>query len=320
MSIVGNGSGGSADAGRPMEEKIARSRWAAARDVQREKAFVHAGVTGYTDVSDLFWCDNFDAVLSATPHPNHTTIALRALNSDLHVLLGKPLLIHSTIREQLMGAHRSEDAPVCATIFNQRTDIFCHKVRELVPSGEFGKVQRISWLITSWFRYGAYYPSGDWRANCVGEGGGVLLDQGTCDFEFWQRECCVPRCVGVGSGNRKYQQIKIDDQVTAYLEDDNGWTGVVVTSTTEASGTNYLGGAGKGWQVVCQSKSDKLTFGHHEIAAPEFSRSTQEEVAAPEAWDIDCRGQLGQRVEINQNFIDAILDRTELIAPANNGI
>jgi hypothetical protein len=48
---------------------------------------------------------------------------------------------------------------------------------ETVRLGIIGR--RVDWTITNWFRTEAYYRSSEWRATWAGEGGGVLLLDGT---------------------------------------------------------------------------------------------------------------------------------------------
>ena len=60
-------------------------------------------------------------------------------------------------------------------MFNQRTNHVYRKMREIVQSGEMGRIRRTNWIITNWYRPQCYYDSGAWRATWSGEGGGVLL-------------------------------------------------------------------------------------------------------------------------------------------------
>jgi hypothetical protein len=60
----------------------------------------------------------------------------------------------------------------------------------------------------------------------------------------------------------------------------------------------------------------------NETPADEFCRTSSEGFACPPVWNIEIpiNGNGGQHMEITQNFVDAILDGTPLIAPAEEGI
>ena len=77
----------------------------------------------------------------------------------------------------------------------------------------------------------------------------------------------------------KYHTIEVEDEVTAYLEYANGATGVFVTTTGEAPGTNRLEIAGDRGKLVAEG--DKVTFIRNEVATSEFNRTSPERFARP---------------------------------------
>ena len=92
---------------------------------------------GFLSVDDFLRSSETDAVLIATPHYSHTTIGIRALEAGQHVLVEKPISVHKADAERLIAAHDGSDQ-VFAAMFNQRTDPFFLKLRQLVQSGELG--------------------------------------------------------------------------------------------------------------------------------------------------------------------------------------
>ncbi len=76
-----------------------------------------------------------------------------------------------------MNEAASRSDKVFAMMFNQRTNHVYRKMYDIVHSGEYGKIKRVNWIVTDWYRTQAYYNSGGWRATWAGEGGGVLLNQ-----------------------------------------------------------------------------------------------------------------------------------------------
>ena len=94
----------------------------------------------------------------------------------------------------------------------------------------------------------------------------------------------------------------------------------MITSTGEAPGTNRLEVATERGRIVYEN--DRLSLTRNEVAMSEFSRASKEGFVKPATWDISIplSGHGGQHVEILQNFVDAIIDRKPLIAPASEGI
>jgi predicted dehydrogenase len=205
-------------------------------------------------------------------------------------------------------------------VFNQRTDPHYIKLRKMIQGGELGEIRRVNWIITDWFRTEAYYASGGWRATWKGEGGGVLANQCPHNLDLMQWLFGLPTKVRGFCQFGKWHEIETEDAVTAYLEYANGATGVFITTTGEAPGTNRLEVAGERGKVVLEG--GKITFARNVVPMTEFSRTTTESFGRPEVWHIDIpvHGHGGQHNEVLQNFTEAVLDGKELIAPAQEGI
>ena len=150
---------GSAHAASILAGNVPRCRLAGVCDLDPEKVAKYPGLYGCTDSDAFIASGEVDAVLVATPHYFHTTIGAAALEAGLHVLVEKPVSVHKADCERLIAAHRSKKQ-VFAAMFNQRTDSVYRKIRELVKGGELGKIRRVTWTITDWFRTEAYYASG----------------------------------------------------------------------------------------------------------------------------------------------------------------
>jgi predicted dehydrogenase len=292
-------------------------------DIVPEKANAIAeqhGVKAYYD-SDKMLADGVcDAVIIATPHYAHTTIGIAALNSGHHVLVEKPISVHKADCERLIAAHKANREMVFAAMFNQRTDPHYKRIKAIVDAGELGQFMRINWIITTWFRTQAYYDSGGWRATWGGEGGGVLLNQCPHNLDLLQWICGMPERITGFCGIGKRHRIEVEDEVTAYMEYPGGCTGIFVTTTGEAPGTNRFEIAGDKAKLVYEG--GKITLTHNLVAASEFLNTSQESFARPETevetFTAESNGR--QHAGILENFCDAILTGAELIAPAEEGI
>ena len=269
---------------------------------------------------DLLRSGLVNAVLIATPHYSHTTIGIDCLQAGIHVLVEKPISVHKADCERLLAAHTNKKQ-VFAAMFNQRTDPYYRKVRELVRQGALGSVRRINWIITDWFRSEAYYASGGWRATWAGEGGGVLLNQCPHNLDLFQWIFGMPHKVRGFCSLGRYHDIEVEDDVTAYFEYPDGSHAVFITSTGEAPGTNRLEITGEQGRLVFENNA--LTFLRNETPMTEFSRTTSELFAPPGVWNVSIplppdRGE--QHAGILKNFTGAILREEPLIAPAGEGV
>jgi predicted dehydrogenase len=253
-----------------------------------------------------------DAVLIATPHYFHTTIGIDALDNGLHVLVEKPISVHKADCERLIAAAERNPKSVFSAMFQMRTFPDYKRIHRLIADGALGAIQRVNWIVTAWYRTEAYYASGGWRATWKGEGGGVLLNlQWMCGMPVRMRASC---------GFGKYHDIEVEDEVTAYFEYANGATGVFIASTGEAPGTDRLEIAGDRAKLVYED--GKLTLVRNEVSAREFSKTSRDGFDRPDVWNVEVpiRSARSGHSVITQNFVDAILDGTPLIAPAGEGI
>jgi predicted dehydrogenase len=319
FGVAGLGNMGTAHARSLRDGKIPRATLAAVCDENPSATSDFADIPAFASAEALLGSGLIDAVLIATPHFSHTPLGIAALQAGFHVLVEKPISVHKTDCERLIAAYQP-GRQLFAAMFNQRTDPFYAKLRDLIRTGELGVLRRIQWTVTNWFRSEAYYNSGGWRATWAGEGGGVLLNQCPHNLDLWQWLFGMPDSVRAFATLGRYHAIEVEDDVTAYLQYDNGTTGVFITSTGEAPGTNRLEVAAERGRIVLEN--DRLTFTRNEIPTSEFSRTTRERFAAPPTWQVEIpiQGRGRQHAGILINFVEAILDGAPLLAPGTEGI
>jgi len=322
VGVIGLGNMGGVHARELLGGRVQRAELTAVCDIEPAALEPFAGLPHFSDSSELILSGRVEAVVIATPHYDHTPISIEALGHGLHVLSEKPLAVHKADCELMLDAYRKRPNPeqVFAEMFNQRLDPRYRKLRALLHGGELGEIQRINWIITDWFRPEAYYRAGGWRATWRGEGGGVLMNQCPHNLDLWQWLFGMPQRVRAFCGFGRFHEIEVEDQVTAYFEYGNGATGVFVSSTGEAPGTNRLEVAGERGRIVIEGSS--FSFTRNEVSSIEFSRSTRERFSKPPVWNVQIPIETGpaQHLGILQNFVDAILDREPLVAPAVEGI
>ena len=273
----------------------------------------------FDNADDMMASGAVDAVMVATPHYDHPPLAIKAMDKGLHVLIEKPAGVYTKqVREMNTAAEKSDR--VLGLMFNQRTLSQHQKLRDLVQSGELGEIKRTNYIITTWFRSQSYYDSGGWRATWAGEGGGVLLNQCPHNLDLWQWICGMPVRVRAFISFGKYHNIEVDDDVTAFVEYENGATGLFVTTTGEAPGTNRFEISADNGKVVMEN--GQITFWRTRQSVSKFCEEYKGGFGSPEVWKCDIpsgRGGEGHR-GITQNWVNTILNGTPLLAPGVEGI
>lgn len=274
----------------------------------------------YGDPSAMMASGEVDAVLIATPHYQHTTLGIEALERGLHVMVEKPISAHKADAERLIAAHAARPKQVFGAMFQLRTEPRYTKVQKLIRDGELGEIVRMSWIITDWFRTEAYYASGGWRATWKGEGGGVLLNQCLHNLDTLTWLLGSPSRVRGFCQLGRYHNIEVEDNVTAYFEYANGATGVFVTSTGEAPGSNRFEIAGTRGKVVLED--NRLQFTRNEKCMIQFSKDAKVGFSKPEVWNVEIPfdNAAASHATLMQNFVEAILDGAALIAPGADGM
>lgn len=321
LGIIGMGNIGKYHADYLLNGKVTRCQLTAVADALAPlDTWAAKGLTIFKDGEELIRSGAVDAVIIATPHYQHTTLGIAALDAGLHVMVEKPISVHKADAERLIAAHARRSKQIFAAMFQLRTEPRYVKIKKLISSGELGDLIRTSWIITDWFRTEAYYASGGWRATWRGEGGGALLNQCPHNLDILQWLCGMPAKVRGFCQLGRYHNIEVEDNVTAYWEWASGATGVFITSTGEAPGTNRLELCGTRGKLVLEN--NRLTFTRNESDMLEFSRSAKTGFVRPEIWNVEVPfdNAPAQHATLTQNFVDAILDGAPLVAPGAEGM
>lgn len=273
------------------------------------------------DTSDaLLASGECEAVIIATPHYFHPPIAIAALKAGIHVMSEKPAGVYTKQVQELIDFAKTQDKTY-AIMFNQRTNCVYRKVKELVASGEYGEIKRVSWIITDWYRTQAYYNSGGWRATWEGEGGGVMLNQCPHQLDLWQWICGMPSKVKAVCHEGKWHDIEVEDDVSIYVEYPNGATGTFITTTGDCPGSNRLEITLDKAKIVVEDSAvirlyvlDRYTSEHLQNAAGGFEKNGGH-------WEeVETDGINDQHSGVMNAFAAHILRGEPLIAEGYEGI
>jgi len=273
----------------------------------------------FSDAEAMLKSGLIDAVIVSTPHYDHPGLSMLAMRHGIHTLCEKPAGVYTAQVREMNEFARGCNV-VFGMMFNQRPNPLYQKVKDLIDSGELGELRRSNWIITNWYRSQSYYNSGGWRATWKGEGGGVLLNQDPHQLDLWQWLVGMPVRMRAFCQEGKHRQIEVENEVTAYAEYANGATGVFITTTAEAPGTNRLEIAGDRGKVVVED--GKLRFWRLRESETEFNARWQNGFGEPECWEvtIPVAPESSEHHVVTANFAAAVLHGTPLIAPGTDGI
>lgn len=171
-----------------------------------------------------------DAVVIATPHWQHASLAIAALDAGLHVLCEKPLAVTMDQAESVLRAAQSSQS-LLSVVFQSRFHPSYAFVKSLITAGDLGPVMRCELTETCW-RPSSYYRTAAWRGTWQGEGGGVLVNQAAHVVDRYLWLCGMPRQVS-GFCDTALHPIEVEDTVSVSLRHTGGMHGYLHVSTTE---------------------------------------------------------------------------------------
>ena len=285
FGIIGVGNMGSAHLAWFCAGKVNNGTVTAIADIDHKKiALAQKNCPGnyacYASGNELIDNADVDAVIVAVPHYSHPELSIRALKKGLTVICEKPAGVY-TKQVKEMNEVAAKSGKLFTMMYNQRTNPLYIKMHELIKNGEIGEIRRVNWIITNWFRTQFYYDSGTWRATWAGEGGGVLMNQCPHQLDLLQWICgMMPVKMRAFCHFGKWHDIEVEDDVTAYMEFENGATGTFVTCTADTPGTNRFEILGSKGKIVCEK--DELTVSRLAADVSEHLQTVQNGFAEPE--------------------------------------
>lgn len=314
FGVIGLGSAGTRHARALLEGRVAGGHLVAVCDSSPERLADYPEI-GSLDPAELIARRGVDALVVATPHPSHEKLVAMGLRARRHVLVEKPLALQKLECERLLVLHASLSGtrPVFGVVHDYRADPRFRFLAKLLSAGEIGRVERVVWQATDWFRTDAYYRNSAWRGSFSTEGGGVLVNQAPHLLDTLTWLFGTPRRVLGLCRFGRFHDIEVEDDVTAHLSYASGMTALLLLGTGEAPGTNRLEISGDRGRVVIEGRVGWI----HRNREPASVYRRRELTGRPLA-DIE-RVEFGARPTgplLLCNFIRAVQGTESLLAPA----
>ncbi|MDE5756645.1 MAG: Gfo/Idh/MocA family oxidoreductase, partial [Clostridia bacterium] len=271
LAVVGIGRMGARHARNIAKGAIKGARLVAVCDVDSQKLKDFGDkykVTTYLDLSEMLAKEELDGVIIATPHYSHVQLANACVDKGVNILVEKPISVTTKEASQLVDALEQNPKVIGAMMFNQRTNRMYRKAKQLVESGAIGKIQRVNFIVTDWYRTQFYYDMGGWRASWSGEGGGTLINQCVHQLDVLQWIVGMPMSI-LSYCATKNRNISTENDVTAIFRYDD-FDCVFTASTHEVPGTNRLEIAGDKGKIVVEKF--KMTYFLNEKSEDEINK------------------------------------------------
>ena len=186
----------------------------------------------YYDIQNMIKNENIDAILICTPNIFHYPMVLASVESDIAVMVEKPLAINAVQTENLVEKAKSKKIPLIVAMNNRfRDDAVI--VKEFIAKGEIGKPFYIK---AGWLKAWGKSPQQKWTADIKIAGGGVIMDLGIqlIDLALWMLN--NPKILNVHTYPfHIYLNKEVEDAALVVLQ-----TNTKVTITIEISWSLHL--------------------------------------------------------------------------------
>ena len=264
----------------------------------------------YGSYQDLLDDPRVEAVYIPLPNTLHYEWTIKALKAKKHVLCEKPLAPTAAQAAEMFACAR-ENGVLLMEAFAYQHSPYIAAVEQAVKSGQIGDVRYMeSALITS-----DYVPENiRMRRDTLG---GCTYDLGVYCASLTQRILGAPSTVKAVS---TFSPEGIDLYTAVLMEYENGATGVFITTTGDAFGTNRLEIQLDGAKIVAED--DKLDVWEFEVSEPEFNRTNTAPFGHIKAHklELETDGENPQHAGVINAWGAAILRGEPMVADGREGI
>lgn len=201
---------------------------------KREQFAKTYGIESYDDISAMIREAHIDAVVVASPHPQHTEHSLEALEAGAHVIIEKPMALLTDDCDRIIHT-AAKNKKKLGVISQRRWYPAVRRIREAIDTGKLGKPMIAQVTMLGW-RDEAYYKSDPWRGSWAGEGGGVLVNQAPHQLDLLQWFMGPVTEVFAYWDNINHPYIEVEDTALALLRFTSGGMATILVSNSQKPG------------------------------------------------------------------------------------
>ena len=206
------------------------------RNLSKATAFAaRYQVKVYDQISEMIDKEKIEVVIICTPHPDHRSTAVEAMQAGAHVLVEKPLASSLGDCDAMISTARKEKKKL-GVVSQRRLFPSAMRIKKAIDEGKIGKPMLGSVVMLGW-RDQKYYEGDAWRGTWDGEGGGVLVNQAPHQLDLlqWYMGDEIEELYGIWK-NINHPYIEVDDTAVAILKFKNGALGNILVSNSQKPG------------------------------------------------------------------------------------
>ena len=197
------------------------------RHGQRTRSYAerHGIKKWYTDAQELIDDPDVNAVYVATPPSSHATFAIMAMRAGKPVYVEKPLAASYEDCARINRVSEETGQP-CFVAYYRRYLPYFQKVKEIVDSGQLGKIINVQIRLATPPRAEDYGEDGQqpWRLQADVAGGGYFYDMAPHQLDLLQQLFgVITEARGICANRGGFY--KVEDSVSACFEFESGLPG-----------------------------------------------------------------------------------------------
>ena len=277
-------------------------------------------VTFFDDAIAMLDSGLIEACQIVIANKEHYRFIHECLIRGIHVLCEKPLCLNTYEARSIIAEAKKHPDLVFGLMLNQRMNPLYRRLKELIDNKTYGKILRINWTITDWYRSQAYFNNNYWHGTWIGEGGGVLINQAIHQLDLWQWLFGLPAkiesklCIG------KAHDIETEDEAYVFMEYDDGKIGTFITSTNDPCGVNRLEIQVEKGKIVIENKKLMITEIVQDVKELENDPQYLYKKPANKTYEIDIDDADPKHEGVINDFAKAVLHGNELMIKGEEGL
>jgi predicted dehydrogenase len=182
----------------------------------------------YGTYDELVSDPDVDIVYIATPHPQHVSAALLALDAGKHVLIEKPFTLNAREARKIVERAREKDLVVLEGMWTRFLP-HMRRVHEIIDAGTLGELRSVS------AEHRQFLPTDPrHRLNALELGGGALLDLGIYPISFAFDILGAPTSV---KATARFKETGVDAEIATMMQHEGGAISTTV-SALDCAGPN----------------------------------------------------------------------------------